>query len=171
MMTVVLSNLCREVIDAGSNPQHPKHFLQGSSLLTQHPIVYSYSYLLRLKILTNPLAISLGLGANQPKMRRISIRGSTSVFLVVLVSCTTVSTGASTLSCGLVEVFNPTFCVFSLPICVFAATLVPPPDRNEGILVQLLTVRRRIVVISIRFAIDINPKEACPSPYNNRYET
>ena len=126
---------------------------------------------LLLKSFSIPLLISLGEGANQPSTKRINISGSISVFLVVLVSCTTVSTGASTLSWGRMELFRPTFCVFSLPICVFAATLVPPPDRNEGILVQLLTVRRRIVVISIRFAIDINPKEACPSPYNNRYET
>lgn len=32
-------------IDAGSKPQHPKHLLHGSSLLSQQPIVLSFSLL------------------------------------------------------------------------------------------------------------------------------
>ena len=71
---------------------------------------------LRLKSLSIPLPISLGDGANQPSTKRININGSISVFLVVLVSCTIFSTGASTLNCGLTDVLTPKFCVFSLPI-------------------------------------------------------
>ena len=71
---------------------------------------------LRLKSFSMPLPISLGEGANQPSIRRRSSSGSNSVFFVVLLSCTTVSTGPSGLSTGLIELLIPMVCVFSLPI-------------------------------------------------------
>jgi len=89
--------------------------------------LFVFNSVYRLNSFKNDLPISLGLGANQPKIRSISIRGSTSVVFVVLASCTTVSTGASTRSCGRIVVLTPTFCVFSLPTCVFAAMFGPPP--------------------------------------------
>ena len=71
---------------------------------------------LRLNSLSMPLPISLGDGANQPSIRSRSSSGSNSVFFVVLLSCTTVSTGPSGLRTGLMEVLIPIVCVFSLPI-------------------------------------------------------
>jgi hypothetical protein len=87
------------------------------------------------------------------------------VFFVVLLSCTTVSTGPSGLSTGRIELFTPIVWVFSLPIWVLAATLVPP-DRNDRGFSWLQLLKRSVAVSSADsvgiFTIDVYPKEASP---------
>lgn len=62
-------------------------------------------------------------------------------------------------------------CLFSLPICVFAATFGPPPvNKLRGVPLQLV-IRSAKRIIPSRFTIDVNPKETCTGSYDNRNET
>jgi hypothetical protein len=115
----------------------------------------SYS---RLKSFSMPLPISLGEGANHPTISSRSSSGSISVFFVVLLSCTTVSTGPSGLRTGLMELLIPIVCVFSLPIWVLAATFGPPPVRRlRGVPLQL--------AISIKAESSSSKREYGPDEY------